>query len=616
MKRVYFILTLLFICVEFLSAQVTLKIQAPSVTEVGRRIRVSYVANTQDVEDIQVGDFPGFNVVYGPSTSRFSSSSNINGKVTQSSSLTFTYMLLAKEEGKFTIPAATIKVAGKSYKSATSVIEILPASSGSSQGNNQQSQTGRQQNGNQSRQRNHANPSEIGSNDLYMTVTASKKKIYEQEAVLLTYKLYTLVNIQQIAGDMPQLDGFHVQEVETKAQKSLSYERVNGRNYGTVVWRQYVLFPQKTGKLKVPSITFDSQVEIQNTSMDPFDVFFGGGSLSQLVKKSIVTPAIELEVLPLPSPKPDNFTGAVGKYVISGQLTPEQVNANDAATLRLTVSGQGNMKLMNAPKVNFPQDFEIYDPKVSDKTTNTSFGAKGNVVYDYVVVPRHGGKFSIAPVEFCYFDPEAHAYKTLKTDSFSISVAKSKTTGSSSYHEQEDLKILNNDIRYIKLGDITDSDSDASFFGSIAYWMFYMVSAFIFAMLLLLFNRHIKKSRDVSGMRIQKAGKAASKRLKTAAKLMKQHRSEDFFDEIMKALIGYAGDKLNIQKSELNKENVSESLQSIGVDSKLVEEYMNIISECEFARYAPGDPDATMEKIYSSASDVINELDSVIKKKK
>lgn len=615
MKKVYPILTVLLLIAEFVSAQVTLKIQAPAQTEVGRRIRVSYVANTQDVEDIQVGEFPGFNVVYGPSTSSSSSFSMINGKTTQSSSLTFTYTLLATEEGKFTLPAAAIKVDGKTYKSGSSVIEVLP-SSGNTQGNNQSPQTNRQQNNGTSHQRSQTSTSDIGSKDLYMTVTASKRRIYEQEAILLTYKLYTLVNIQQIAGEMPQLDGFHVQEVDSKAQMSLKYERVNGRNYGTAVWRQYVLFPQKTGKLRVPSISFDSQIEIQNTSMDPFDIFFGGGSLSQIVKKSIVAPSIDLEVLPLPAPKPANYAGAVGKYTISGQLTPEQVNANDAATLRLTVSGQGNMKLMKAPKVNFPQDFEIYDPKVTDKTTNTSLGAKGNVVYDYVVVPRHGGKFNIAPVEFCYFDPDAQAYKTIKTDSFAIAVAKSKTTGSSNYHEQEDLKILNNDIRFIKLGNVDESDSDTFFFGSMNYWMYYVLSSGLFILLLALFNREIKKSKDITGMRVQKASKAASKRLKTASKLMKQHQSAAFFDEVMKALLGYAGDKLNIQKSDLNKENVSASLLSFGVERNLVDSYMNIISECEFARYAPGDPDATMEKIYTSASDVINELDSAIKKKK
>ena len=260
MKRLYAILTILLCCAEFLSAQVTLKIQAPSVTEVGRRIRVSYVANTQDVDDIQVGDFPGFNVAYGPSTSSSSSFTIINGKTTQSSSLTFTYTLIAKEEGKFTIPAATIKSGGKSYKSGTAVIEVFP-SSANTQGRSQQSQQGLQQRS--SRQRSHSSASDISSNELYMTVTASKKRIYEQEAVLLTYKLYSLVSIRQISGEMPQLDGFHVQEVDSKAQMTMKYELVNGKTYGTAVWRQYVLFPQKTGKLKVPSITFDLQVRFR-----------------------------------------------------------------------------------------------------------------------------------------------------------------------------------------------------------------------------------------------------------------------------------------------------------------------------------------------------------------
>lgn len=612
MKRVYSIFTFLCIATELAFAQVTVKIQAPAQTEVGRKIMVSYTANTQDVEDIQVGEFPGFTVAYGPSTSSASSISIVNGKTTQSSTLTFSYTLVAKEEGKFTIPAATVKVDGKAYKSGTATIEVLP-SSGNSQ---QQTQSGNQQQQSRpsARQRGQVSASDIGSNELYMAVTASKKKIYEQEAILLTYKLYTLVNIRQISGEMPQLDGFHVQEVDTKAQMSIKYERVNGRNYGTAVYRQYVLYPQKTGKLKVPSITFDTQVEFQNTSMDPFDIFFGGGSLTQMVRKSIVAPAIDIEVMPLPTPKPDNFSGAVGKYSISGTLTPEQVNANDAASLKLTVSGQGNMKLMKTPKVNFPHDFEIYDPKVTDKTTNTSTGAKGTVVYDYVVVPRLGGKYSIAPVSFCYFDPDEESYKTLLTDSFHIAVAKSKTTGSSDYHEQEDLKVLSNDIRFIKLGNVRASESDTDDFGSTFYWLRYLILTVFYIIGLLLLN-YIRKNPDKYGIS-QKANKVANKRLKTASKLLKQHQSEAFFDEVMKALLGYAGDKLDIQQSDLNKDNVSEKLQTAGVQQQLVDAYMNIISECEFARYAPGDPDATMEKIFTSASQVLNDLDAAIGKRK
>ena len=339
MKRIYTIFVQLFLVLSTVLAQVTLKVQAPSQAEVGQRISIKYVANTQDIEDFQIEDFEGFNVLYGPSTSRSSNISIINGRTTQSSTLTFTYTIVPTEEGKLKVPAATIKVDGKSVKSSSPSIEVLPASqqqsqqsSGSQQGGN--ARQGRQQQGN-------ASSGQITGQDLYITVTANRQKIYEQEAVTLTYKLFTLVNIQQISGEMPQIDGCHVQELDRPAQLSLKYERVNGRNYGTAVWKQYVIFPQKTGKMKIPSITFDMQVEVQNRSMDPFDIFFGGGSLTQLVRKQVVAPAVEIEVLPLPTPKPDNFSGAVGKFTVSGSLTPEQVNANDAATLRLVVSEIG-----------------------------------------------------------------------------------------------------------------------------------------------------------------------------------------------------------------------------------------------------------------------------------
>lgn len=598
-----------------LKAQVTVKLQAPSQTEVGQRVRVSYVVNTTDVEDIDVGEFPGFKVLYGPSTSSQSSFTMVNGKTTQNSSMTFTYTLAASEAGSYKIPAATVLVGGKSYKSGTSSIEILPASSQSNGGAASQQQGGGNQQGVQQRQQTQPSANaNIGAKELYMTVSATKKRVYEQEAILLTYKLYTLVNIQQISGEMPELDGFHVQEVDSKAQMSLKYERVDGRNYGTAVWRQYVLFPQKSGKLKVPAITFDTQVEVQNTSMDPFDIFFGGGSLSQIVKKSITAPAFEIDVLPLPTPKPNNFSGAVGKFTISGSLTPEQLNANDAATLRLTVSGQGNMKLMKAPIVNFPKDFEVYDPKQADKTTQTSSGAKGNMVYDYVVVPRHGGKFSIPPVEFSYFDPEAAQYKTLQTDSFAIAVAKAKGGSQNYVREQEDLKVLNNDIRFIKRGQISTSDSNDSFFGSMEYILFYVVLSILFFILLVIFQKKARQNANVSRMRGKKAGRAASKRLKNAASLLKQKQSAPFYDEVMRALLGYAGDKLQLPTSDLTKENVADALAQRNVDPDLVHNYLSVLSECEFARFAPGDPNATMDKIYSDATEIITKLDNVIKK--
>ena len=611
MKRLYTIFTLLFLALSPVFPQVTLKVQAPSQAEVGQRIRISYVANTQDIEDFQVGDFTGFNVLYGPSTSRSSSFSMVNGRTTQSSTVTFTYTVVPTSEGTLKVPAATIKVDGKAVKSGSPSIEVLPASQQQSQQPSTQQQN---VNPRQQRQQQSApNPGQISGNELYMTVTANRKKIYEQEAVMLTYKLYTLVNIQQISGEMPQIDGCHVQELDRAAQMSLKYERVNGRNYGTAVWKQYVIFPQKTGKITIPSITFETQVEMQNHSMDPFDIFFGGGSLSQMVRKEIKTSPVEIEVLPLPTPKPANFSGAVGKFTVSASLTPDQVNANDAATLRLVVSGQGNMKLMKAPKINFPQDFEIYDPKENNKTTNTATGAKGNIVYDYVVVPRHGGKFSIPPVEFCYFDPEKEQYNTVRTDSFHLAVAKAKGQPVAYSREQEELNVLSNDIRFIKLGEL-ESEEKEDFFGTSSYWLTYALLFVAFVAAFLWLRRQQKLNPNSWSVKGKKAGKVASRRLKQASKLMHTKDDAAFYDEVMRALLGYAGDKLSLPTNELNKDNVISKLTERGVEQEVVDSFIAVLSDCEFARYAPtADANLAKEKIYQQASDVITQMNASLK---
>ena len=611
MRKRYSFLLLSFLAASVAWAQVTFKVQAPAQAEVGQRIRISYVANTQDVDDFQVGDFQGFNVLYGPSTSRSSSFSMSGGHTTQSSTLTFTYTVVPTTEGMQKVPAASIVVDGKTVKSGTASIEVLPASSPSPTsprgGTSGRSSSGEKEGG-------QASSGRISGSDLYMTVTANRQKIYEQEAVMLTYKLYTLVNIQQISGEMPQIDGCHVQELDRAAQLSLKYERVNGRNYGTAVWKQYVIFPQKTGKVRIPSITFDTQIEVQNHTMDPFDIFFGGGSLSQMVRKQITTPAVEIEVLPLPTPKPDNFSGAVGKFSVSATLTPEQVNANDAATLKVVVSGQGNMKLIRAPKVRFPQDFEVYEPKEDNKTTNTATGAKGNISYDYVVVPRHGGKFTIPPVEFCYFDPEKEQYNTVRTDSFSLAVAKAKGQPVAYTREQEDLNVLSNDIRFIKLGRLKETDP-YDFFGTTSYWLAYAALFAAFVVALLWMRRQQKLNPNSWSVKGKKAGKVASRRLKKASKLMHEKDDAAFYDEVMRALLGYACDKLSLPQGELSKENVISKLTSKGVEQSLTDAFIAVLSDCEFARYAPtADANLAKEKIFQQASDVITRMNATIKR--
>lgn len=605
MKRlIFFIYYSIFIITNGV-AQVRVTLQAPSQVEEGQRIRVSYVVNTQDVDDIQVGDFPGFELLYGPSTSSSSSFSIVNGKTTHTSQMTFTYTLLAQKAGNYKLPAAAVKSGGQTYRSNQASIQILQgdgsgASGGSGQSNGSAATRQRLQNAGE----------RITSNDLYITVTASKKRLYEQEAVLLTYKLYTLVSIDQCSGKMPDLDGFHTQEIALPQQKTLKYERVNGRNYGTVVWSQYVLFPQKTGKLVVPAINFEADVVQQDRSVDPFDAFFGGGSSLIRVKKTIVAPAVELTVDPLPT-RPANFSGAVGtQFNISGSLSPEQVDANDAVSLRLVVSGVGNMKLMKAPKVEWPKDFESYDPKMTDKTRITTNGATGNIIYDYTAVPRHGGKYSVPPVEFCYFDTNTKSYKTLRTDSFHVAVAKTAGSAVRRIQNKEDLTVLNSDIRYIRTSAAKVRPQGSTFFGSLNYWLVYVGAVLLFLLMVAVFYRQAKANANVARRRGRKAGKAATKRLKSAAKLLKQGQSKAFYEEVTRALWGYVGDKLNLPVTELNKDNVGEQLTERGVGEESIQRFLRVLGDCEFAQYAPGDPSATMDKLYGEATEVINELDA------
>ena len=602
MKRFLIVFHLFVVAFASVLAQ-TVTLQAPEVCEVGQRINISYKVDTQDVDDIQVGNFSGFDLLYGPSTSSQSSFQMINGKTTHSSSLTFTYVLLAKKEGEYKLPAASVKVNGKTIRSGVADITILPASTpnqSSGQSSSSSSSFSRQSSSSDKR---------VSDKDLFITATISKTKVFEQEAVLLTYKLYTLVNIRQLMGEMPELDGFHCQELNSKAQLSLKYEHYNGRNYGTAIWRQYLLYPQKDGKLTIPSVSFDAEIEVANQSADPFDIFFGGGSLTQIVSKKIRTPKLEVDVRPLPQPRPTNFSGAVGKFSMTGTLSPEQLNANDAAALQLVVSGQGNMKLMKAPVTDFPKDFEVYNPKETDKTNNTANGAKGNVIYDYVVVPRHGGKYAIAPAEFVYFNPETEKYVTLKTDSFHMAVAKGNVVSSStSASEKEDVRVLSSDIHYIKTNKANIREHVDGFFGTWKYIGIYVGLLAVFFAVLAIFHRQAKANADLVRKRGKRAGKEATKRLKVARKLLNEQNAAAFYEEVLRALLGYVANKLNISTTHLTKDNVRESLSTRGVDEKLIEEYMSVLESCEFARFAPGDPQATMDKIYESASQVINDL--------
>ena len=593
-----------------LRAQVRVTVQAPSEVVQGDRFRVAYVVNTSDVSDFKVGEFAGLVELFGPSRSQQSSFSMVNGKTTSSSSVTFTYTLTTDQPGTFRIPAATVTAAGETVQSGSPQIKVLPSGSGGAgSGAPGQQQGGQPHASRQDRMHTQDIGDRISGKDIFIAVTASKKRVFEQEAVLLTYKLYTLVNVSEMQGKMPALDGFHVQELDRQRQPELKMEHHNGKNYGTVVWSQYVVFPQRSGTLTIPEIQFEATVIQQNRSADPFDIFFGGGTMMQEVRKRVVAPAVTLQVDALPSPKPDGFSGAVGKFTMKSALTPQSLNANDATTLRLTVGGTGNLKLMNAPSVAWPKDFESYDPRSEENTRITAAGSTGQVEYDYIALPRHQGKYELPAAEFIYFDPAERAYKTLRGEAYTIDVAKAKGGSSATTtYTKEDVELLASDIRYIHTGRVHYQAPDSDFLGSARYWGAYAAMLAVFLAVVAAFRRYAVANADLARRRTRGAGRVASKRLRAAGKLLAAGNANAMYEETMRALWGYLADKLNIPVSELTKDNVRQRLTAKGVAPEAIDAYLHAIDDCEFARFAPGDPASMMQRVYEQAAAAIEGL--------
>ena len=602
MKRIA-ILLMMVMTTAFAVAQ-TLTASAPSRVSVGEQFRLSYTVNTQNVSDFRAGNIPAeFEVLIGPNRSMQSSYQMINGHTSQSSSITYTYIVAATKGGSYTIPAAHVVVDGKKIASNALTIKVIGSTGSNSRPYNDDE-------GEEVREMG----SRISGSDLFIKVSANKKRVYEQEPILLTYKVYTLVQLSQLRGDMPDLKSFYTQEVDLPQQKSFSLETVNGRPYRTCTWSQYVMFPQTTGKLHIPAITFEGVVIQQNRNIDPFEAFFNGGSGYVEVKKKIEAPGIEIQVDPLPQ-RPATFSGGVGKFNISAQLDKTETKANDPITLRIIVSGTGNLKLIKQPVINLPKDFDKYEPKVTEQTKLTTAGIEGSKIYDVLIVPRHQGKYDIPPVEFTYFDTSTKRYETVKTETFHLDVAKgSGASAVSDFSGQDELQELNKDIRFIKTGDVDQHLTGDYFFGSTAYWITIAALVLVFIALFVIFRQRAIDNANVTAMRGKKANKVATKRLKQAARLMTDNKPGEFYDEVLRALWGYVGDKLNIPVAQLSHDNISSKLAERGVHQSIIDKFIGALDECEFERYAPGDPKGNMSKVYDKAMLAIEKIEEVMKK--
>ena len=610
MKKLLISFTLIIFAVTHMMADnLALRVQAPSMVEVGEEFRIQYSINSTNVSGVSYPDFSGLQVLYGPVVLS-SSGSNVvitNGKYTSktTSTQTFTFTLMAEKAGTIVVKPASVVVNGKTIKSQSIKIQVV--NNGNYKGYSNHSQPSKK---NQSER-----PQQVPSGkDVYITSTASSTNVYEQEAILVTYKLYVNSSTQLTSLDnkTPALDGFQIQEIPQSNNKIPNKEVINGKYYSTLVWKQYLVFPQKTGKLTIPPTTFDGTIAHQNNNMDIIDAMLNGLDAYTEVRKKIVAPAININVSPLPN-KPKNFSGAVGTFSISSVISSKDVYSNDAITLKVKLNGTGNLKLIDAPKIDFPKDFETYDSKVNNKFELTNKGLTGVKEFEYIAVPRHAGTYTIPALDFVYFDTSSRTYKTITTESYTINVkkgGKSNNSMSDYTNNQQNVKELAQDIRYIKKDGLSFHNSNCAQSTFWTYVIAYIVALLIFAIVVILWRKRREEHSNLAIVRGHQANKVALKRMKVASKLLTQADKNNFYDEVMRALYGYIADKLNIPQATLNKDNINAKLTDNNVPQELTDQFIKTLNDCEFARYAPGDESQNMENVYNMAINTITQIEN------
>ena len=595
-----------------MAQDVEFKASAPAQVIMGRPFQLTYSVN-QRAKDLRAPEFTDFDYIAGPYTSQSSSTSFVNGKRTSSFNLTYTYTLIANKEGTFTISPATIKVDGEQYTSNGVRIIVLPADQPNnvSAGNtNSVGQTSQRPTSSQN--------DNVSEANIFVRTLVSKTRVREQEAILLSYKLYFAgVDVAQFTNNtrIPEFKGFLKQEIES-GEIQTELEHYNGRNYQTAVLYRTLLFPQRSGDITIEPAQFEAVLRVQNRAQvrSIFDDFFGSYTA---VNKPITAPGVTIHVLDLPANKPAGFSGGVGQFNLTSKISGTELNANEAVTLTLTIQGAGNMKLLKTPMVDWPEGFEVYDPKVTNNFKNTTAGVSGTKTIEYLAIPRAGGTYTIPPVRFAYYDTQEQDYRTITTPEYTLNIERAANEDATAmvvnnFVQKENIQQLGTDIRYIhtaELMPVADASSRAIRFGSLLFWLCYAIPSLLAALLFVIFRKKIKENADMTRVRYKKANKVAQRRLKVAEQLLKQNKKDAFFEEIERAAWTYLSDRLSIPTAQLNKENIAQILSNKGVSDMIIQEMMHVLSTAEFARYAPTS-DHAMQDVYEDTIKIINQLES------
>jgi hypothetical protein len=617
MNRLLHVLSILLITLSSLTAQeVSFTVKAPTRVAEGQRFSVTFVANA-DMDEFKPPAFTGFQLLSGPNRSQNSSISFVNGKVSHNITISYSFILYAKVNGSFKVDAANCSVDGKEYATQEFTIDVLagnnPSRTSAAGGNTSQS------------------PDIVTVDDeqLFIEAFIDKKKVYQGEQILLTHKIFTLVPVSNLSVDkLSSYPGFwSINLLDNNQQLKQYNQEIDGKDYIVADLKREAVFAQKTGKIEIPAMELSCVAKIPTNkkkaaSNDPFfdsffnDPFFNNAYHS--IEKKLNTKKITVEVLPLPDQgKPEDFSGAVGEFSISSNIDQLSVKSNEAITVKYTVNGSGNIDLIPDLVVQFPADFEVYDPKISTNTRKKSSGVSGYKIFEYTLIPRSAGTYDIPSASFNFFNPKTKRYEHKTTDAYQIQVEKGDRASSSNMtfagDNKEDIRYIGEDIRYITSYPYKLQLVGSHFFGSTLFYVFLFMPLFLVLLIVIIWRKEIKKRSNEGLMKNKQATKLAKKRLKKANDFLKAGNDQDFYVELSQALWGYIADKFNIRLSVLSIETVHDYLAEKKVSVELINEFTDTLNDCEFARFAPGDKDVAMDKVYKEGLQIISKIESQLK---
>ena len=617
MKRLFSIAAFLLIAIFQMSAQNVIRVEAPDVVAVNEQFNVTFIIEGEkSPSDFHWSEGDDFQLVWGPQKGSSSSIQIINGKRSSSHQTTFTYILIPKSTGTFQLPVATAMLSGDKIASSSVSIQVVSDGASASQSSGQGGNGAKSSGGGQT-----SSTGDISSGDLFLRLSLSRSEVVIGEPITATLKIYQRVNVVGFENaKLPTFNGFWSQETFAPTNIEFKRESLDDKIYNTALLRTYVLIPQQSGTITIDPAELVCLVNVrapQSASSSLFDRFFQDEY--QTIRKRVTTPAVKVKVNPLPAGQPASFGGGVGNFGISARLTTDNLKTHDAASLIITVSGRGNVALLEEPKVNFPPDFEVYDTKTTENTDKSNGGTSGSKSFEYPFIPRSHGDFTIDPVEYSYYDVNAGKYVTLRTELLHVKVAKGKGGDSApvatvnSGVERKDVKSLADDIRFIFTGKPGLSGSGSFFVGSAFFWILLALMVLGATAVYLAFRKVAAMRADVAGTKNRRATKMAQKRLKLAGEYLDKNLYTAFYEELHKALIGFVSDKLNMDMSEISKDNIASALTEGGVSEEQTKAFTDLLDACEFARYSPDGGNEAMRSHYDAALKVISSIDSGLK---